>query len=299
MGRQQYANYVFPDDKRMSGVHFSVECGKNECRLRDLGSSNGTFLNGERVEVAAIYDGDEIQAGGTVFAVQVKGGGPPPKHRPVKRAAVDRAGELTEPDRKALLDKGLEFRAYCCRSGLVLRRGVASDFDVAEIAMRLSAAAPLYVVAAPCGPKETAAQPTGPAERVFDWVGEEDAGASPTFIGPMEEHSSLKMIAETWGRDRQFCVFDSRPRQAIVEQLRSFARPLYGRFETRQLACFRPSELAVFLTNGEPDDVARLVQGVTAVLIEVHQGERWAVLGGGDAADLLGNAGFHEAPAWA
>ncbi len=51
-----------------------------ECRVRDLASSNGTFLNGERVESAAIYEGDVIRAGNTTFTVHVKGGATNPEY---------------------------------------------------------------------------------------------------------------------------------------------------------------------------------------------------------------------------
>lgn len=42
-------------------------------RLEDLGSSNGTFHNGERVQEAEIQPGDSVQVGPVVFAVQIDG----------------------------------------------------------------------------------------------------------------------------------------------------------------------------------------------------------------------------------
>jgi hypothetical protein len=53
----------------MSGAHFAVECDEKGSRLRDLKSSNGTFLNGARAKEAALANGDEIKSGQTIFVV--------------------------------------------------------------------------------------------------------------------------------------------------------------------------------------------------------------------------------------
>jgi hypothetical protein len=55
----------------MSGVHFAVECGSSGCRVQDRKSSNGTFLNGARIQDAILANGDEIKSGQTVFAVKM------------------------------------------------------------------------------------------------------------------------------------------------------------------------------------------------------------------------------------
>ncbi len=42
-------------------------------RIEDLGSSNGTFLNGERVQESIVNPGDTVQLGPVVFGVQIDG----------------------------------------------------------------------------------------------------------------------------------------------------------------------------------------------------------------------------------
>lgn len=42
-------------------------------RLEDLGSSNGTYLNGRRIQEAIVNPGDAIQVGPVLFAVQIDG----------------------------------------------------------------------------------------------------------------------------------------------------------------------------------------------------------------------------------
>jgi pSer/pThr/pTyr-binding forkhead associated (FHA) protein len=65
------AQFAVPHDKEMSGAHFAVECHEKGCHLRDLKSSNGTFLNGARAKEAALANGDEIKSGQTIFVVRI------------------------------------------------------------------------------------------------------------------------------------------------------------------------------------------------------------------------------------
>ncbi len=55
------------DDEALSGRHFEVEARGNEFFIRDLDSSNGTLVNGNRVRAAQLAVGDKIQAGQTSF----------------------------------------------------------------------------------------------------------------------------------------------------------------------------------------------------------------------------------------
>lgn len=51
-------------DKYISRKHFQIEfLGKGKLFLQDLGSANGTFLNGKKVEQSKLEDGDEIIVG--------------------------------------------------------------------------------------------------------------------------------------------------------------------------------------------------------------------------------------------
>lgn len=72
IGRTEGSDCVIPHDGQISSRHFEVECSLQNCLLRDLGSSNGTFLNGQKVEEALVRSGDLIVAGQTTFAVQIE-----------------------------------------------------------------------------------------------------------------------------------------------------------------------------------------------------------------------------------
>jgi pSer/pThr/pTyr-binding forkhead associated (FHA) protein len=70
VGRTAVADAAFPDDQHMSGVHFVLECGDSTCVLRDLRSSNGTMVNGRRVDSVLLNHGDMVMAGETTFFVR-------------------------------------------------------------------------------------------------------------------------------------------------------------------------------------------------------------------------------------
>ncbi len=73
VGRSPNAHARFPeDDPFFSRVHFLIEVNPPRCRLTDMGSRNGTFVNGKKVEVVDLDDQDEIRAGHTRITVRVE-----------------------------------------------------------------------------------------------------------------------------------------------------------------------------------------------------------------------------------
>ena len=56
------------DDKRASRIHAVVQCdSRGQLRIADAGSHNGTFVNGERVEQAALHSGDIVRLGDSLL----------------------------------------------------------------------------------------------------------------------------------------------------------------------------------------------------------------------------------------
>jgi pSer/pThr/pTyr-binding forkhead associated (FHA) protein len=63
-------------DPRASLRHATVErCGAAWV-VRDAGSTNGTWVNGERVAERALADGDQLQVGQTLVLFEEGGGSP-------------------------------------------------------------------------------------------------------------------------------------------------------------------------------------------------------------------------------
>jgi len=73
IGRTGRADYALSEDGYLSSLHFAVEFDGTQCRVRDLGSSNGTFVNGSKVIEQIVQDGDSLSAGGSTFAIHFEG----------------------------------------------------------------------------------------------------------------------------------------------------------------------------------------------------------------------------------
>jgi len=75
IGRKTDRNdLAFPNDGYMSGAHAVLDVDLDYLKLKDLGSTNGTLVNGEKIapnEWVELKAGDEIQAGQTAFIVEV------------------------------------------------------------------------------------------------------------------------------------------------------------------------------------------------------------------------------------
>jgi serine/threonine-protein kinase len=78
VGRSRFVHCSMPEDAALSRDHFLIEINPPRCEVRDLGSTNGTFVNDARVERARLHSGDRIAAGQSVFEVRVEGEPPPP-----------------------------------------------------------------------------------------------------------------------------------------------------------------------------------------------------------------------------
>src|SRR5437762_1831014 len=74
IGRSKDAHLCLTDDRFFSRNHCLLEITPPHCFLRDLGSTNGTFVNGERVAEAFLENGAQIQGGETVLLVEVSTG---------------------------------------------------------------------------------------------------------------------------------------------------------------------------------------------------------------------------------
>ncbi|WP_406678242.1 FhaA domain-containing protein [Neomoorella carbonis] len=70
LGRQPACDFILTDEQ-VSRRHCHLEENHDRVLLVDLGSRNGTLVNGKRVERAFLKPGDRIQVGRTVLELQV------------------------------------------------------------------------------------------------------------------------------------------------------------------------------------------------------------------------------------
>jgi serine/threonine-protein kinase len=73
VGRSKQVHFRLPlKDKYFSRIHFLVEVNAPHCRLMDMGSRNGTYVNGKKVDRADLQHGDRIRAGHTRLLVSLE-----------------------------------------------------------------------------------------------------------------------------------------------------------------------------------------------------------------------------------
>src|SRR5947209_508788 len=72
IGRREDCDLRIPLGE-VSRKHARLVRDGDSLRLEDLGSSNGTYLNGQRVQEAILTAGDSVQIGPVVFVLQIDG----------------------------------------------------------------------------------------------------------------------------------------------------------------------------------------------------------------------------------
>jgi predicted component of type VI protein secretion system len=132
IGRSPEADIRIPvSDVSRSHCEIAVS-GKNVV-VRDLGSSNGTFVNDKKVSDAALKAGDRIRVGPVLFTVQIDGVpakiAPPQPAAPAKTAKPDEPTRIVTPT--AAADAGSE--AFDLDNLEELDAEDLSDFDLDEL----------------------------------------------------------------------------------------------------------------------------------------------------------------------
>ena len=85
---------VILDEEPVSRRHARILFADLKPQVLDLGSTNGTYLNGKHVHRALLKDGDQIQIGGSVFRVAMGKEGP--EYEPLSEASVKHVQSLIQ-----------------------------------------------------------------------------------------------------------------------------------------------------------------------------------------------------------
>lgn len=102
IGRREDCDLRIPLGE-VSRKHCRIVRDGDSLKLEDLGSSNGTFLNGQRVQEAMLGPGDTVQVGPVVFVLQIDGQPADDELQPVTMAAAA-GGEAVLDDEQATLE---------------------------------------------------------------------------------------------------------------------------------------------------------------------------------------------------
>ena len=313
VGRTEWADYSFPQDGRMSSTHFALETDATGCYVRDLGSTNGTFVGGRKVaDKVAVRHGDEILAGQTRFQVQMEGaqiegqqvgdasmGGAFPVEAPLPGfdgPAELPAASFVMPPPVSPQQGGATFTVEKCDSGLTLCRGTGDQIPPADLAVLLCQSCPAYLIVdfhklGSPPPGDLAAR-----NYLFDWLPPPSAEiVSPLLVGQDDLLTWPMLIAEGWGKDAVICLFSRQEKPALLAHLhRSLrAKPQREDMSGGMLGYCWPSVMSMLLGHSPPSMVRPLLAGIDAVLVELPDlPETWQLFGEAGVAELLTQAGL-------
>lgn len=88
IGRREDCDLRIPLTE-VSRKHCRLVQGSNGLRVEDLGSSNGTFHNGSKVQESMVQPGDHLQIGPVIFTIQIDGFPSDEMIEPPKAEAAD------------------------------------------------------------------------------------------------------------------------------------------------------------------------------------------------------------------
>ncbi len=120
VGRSRFVHCPMPEDSALSRDHFLIEINPPRCEVRDLGSTNGTFVNERRVDRVKLSSGDRIAAGQSVFQVRVDSG--------MSSGANDVTSATVSSETPGTVSLGLNGQPIVCS---VCGKGAPPDVDVA------------------------------------------------------------------------------------------------------------------------------------------------------------------------
>ena len=247
-----------------------------------MGSSNGTFINGAKVELAAVQEGDQIAAGETVFLVQPAGqeqatpAPPAPESEApsatVQFPSVERTARLYAPGfEPGPQDQPARLSNERKRALHILTHHGTALFAVIDAACEGMAAELL--------------QPSGLRRQPLFEGGEADPSAAhvPILVELGQASSSgvgtdtyiflEALLRSGWGKSWGIFCTSALPFEELLGHFRSFVLmrtpdqlPLYFRF-------YDPRVLRALLPTCEPQELRAIFGPVTSYLVESERSD--------------------------
>ncbi|MDB4979781.1 MAG: hypothetical protein JWM82_533, partial [Myxococcales bacterium] len=126
------------DDDGISREHAEIVIEDGHVIVRDLSSTNGTFVNGARTASREVRDGDQVTVGNATFVLFTHGDGP---GREIARVVPRAAAMLDAASREAFVARISEELSFARRHGETIAVLVWELVDGAAIEARLGPSA--------------------------------------------------------------------------------------------------------------------------------------------------------------
>ena len=277
VGRTAEADYTVAGDHQMSRVHFRLEFRASGCYVRDLDSTNGTQVNGQKIGEALLHHGDSICAGQTEFTVHIH-----------SERAADVPGAVPLP----------EFVAMTCASGIVSYQGCGPQPTALDVARKLGEVLPPHLIV-----NYMVLDRTPPPKPVYllNWLSPAVAPQlSPVVLSPPVSVDSWDLFEQAWRKDALVCAYSRMDPVALLERLRCAARGQHQPgglpLPEHMLGAWRPSQVARVLTTGVPAFARFVFEAIEAIFFEPQSSEHWELLADKTFADTLHQMGLTVRP---
>jgi hypothetical protein len=265
IGRTAKSDYPISEDAYLSGQHFAVECDGIQARVRDLGSSNGTYVNGSRIQEVVLKEGDSVAAGGTTFTVHVEQSGPSPLDlgqtmaaRTVPTAAYA-AGMIPGINSPPVVDLGSIPQAWAGFTApqvallQALYRGGENVYAVLDAARE--SRIPAFLDAA--------------QERFAPLVNAPDPRSVPFVVGiPPNSRLLDVLLKDGWGRQWGCFLTSNSSFDLIYQHLRAYSVLTAANGQTVTFRFFDPRILRVILSGMTPVEVTGFFGPVSRIICE-------------------------------
>lgn len=271
-GRSSGAVVSFPLDSFMSGMHLSVQYALSCIIVIDLRSSNGTFLNGQRISQAMAVPGDVIRIGNLTMRLAI-GTAPAPEAaesadspEPIVVAPTLEMPAVTEPMIEAIAEPAVEAIAAPVPAPV-------EKVHQSVLNLLCETALPLFCLVDP-GTHEMISTLLGaapePKESLYDGAADNVLSKFAPYVVQLRPDSALlhALVENGWGRG-WVCFFTS---EAPLEELgRHFRKFFMVQLEGGNEIYFRfydPRVLRGFLPAGSAEELAAFFGPVVEWLIE-------------------------------
>lgn len=209
VGRTDRSDFVLGADEQLSSRHFLVECDDRSCQLRDLESTNGTFVNGQQVGSTRLRDGDEIYVGQSVIRVSIEAA-------PALDDWIDEPRTVAFPT--ALLRMPVKCTQRECRSGLAMVESEQAEPAPFIVAHRIATLATGYAIVDFRRLEMESDEQSAAAPTLLDGLPPEAlAAVSPRIIAL---GNAQPLIEQGWGKDGLAIVYSRSDPESVVAQLK-------------------------------------------------------------------------------
>src|SRR4051812_11831281 len=136
VGRSSDLDMVLVEDM-VSRRHARIACSEQQITIEDLGSTNGTFVNGEKIKRATLKEGDRVLIGTSILKViSTDANAPIIRRKSEELASGGRSGQgrsMTGQIEEIPLPDLLQLFGSSKKSGVLI---VRSDDDVGKVYLR-------------------------------------------------------------------------------------------------------------------------------------------------------------------